>query len=95
VRPAAKLEGVLVRFERMSGDSIQVEATPAQLVAVARHLEARGRRQLAQRLHAIADDSVSPIVVVGDYDVPMLMAAVAATRKRTLLGQDWVRLRDL
>ena len=84
-----------MRFERVAGDSIQVETTPDQLIVVARHLQARGRRHLAQRLHAIADESVSPAVVVGDYDVPMLVAAVAAARKRTLLGQDWARLRNL
>jgi hypothetical protein len=86
---------VLVRFERVTGHSIQVETTPDQLVAVARHLEARGRRQLAQRLHAIAEESVSPTVVVGDYDAPMLVAAVAFARKRTILHSDWARLRDL
>jgi hypothetical protein len=32
---------------------------------------------------------------VGDYDAPILVAAVAAARKRTLLSKDWARLRDL
>jgi hypothetical protein len=64
-------------------------------VAVADQLKARGRRALAERLRSIAQDGPTVTVFVSDYDAPMLVAATAAARRSTGLGNDWARLRDL
>ena len=86
---------VHVRFGRVAGSSVQVDATGEELLAVAAELEARGRHPLAERLRAIPAEVTSLTVTVSDYDMPMLVAAMAAARRSVGLGHQWARVRDL
>jgi hypothetical protein len=86
---------VRVTFERTAGQPIAIQTTRHELTCVAGELNARCRQPLAQRLLAATDERAKVRIVISDYDVPMLVAAIAATRQSVGLSSDWARLRDL